>query len=83
MIAVYGFADLGTSTPTHKSSTTSPMAAIRAVELKDLRSLRDGILVSTPRLLALVVILTGLPKLVTGLGTPNYPAMLSLFMSMP
>lgn len=62
---------------------TSPTAATLAVGLKGLRSPRDGIPVSAPARQALTVILTRLPVLVTGLGTPNYPAMLSLFMSMP
>lgn len=59
------------------------MAAILAVGLKGLRSLRAGIRVSALALLPWMVILTRLPVLVTGLGTPNYPAMLSLFMSLP
>lgn len=76
-------ADCASSTPTLRSSMTSPTAATLAVGLKALRSPRDGILVSAPARLALTVILTRIPVLVTGLGTPNYPAMLSLFMSMP
>lgn len=59
------------------------MAATLAVEPKALRSLRDGILVSAAAFLALMVTLTKLRVLVTGLGTPNYPALLSLFLSMP
>lgn len=76
-------ADFGASTPIHKSSTISPTVAILAVELKDSRSLRDGTLVSAPALLNKMVTLTRLLVVVTGLGTPNYPAMLSLFLGLP
>ena len=62
---------------------TSPTVAIPVVAPKDLRSPRDGIRVSLFALLFVTMILTTLSVLVTGLGTPNYPAMLSLFMSLP
>ena len=78
------YANLCTSIQTLKSSTISPTAATLAVALKVLQLLRGGIPVSASVIrLALMVVLTMVPILVTGLGTPNYPAMLSLFLSMP
>ena len=45
----HSFTNGASSTPTRKFYTTSPTEATLAAELKDLPSLRDGILVSAPR----------------------------------
>ena len=65
----------------------SPTVVILAVGLKASRSLRDGIRVCLQYASRLSFdrcadISTSF-FLVTGLGTPNYPALLSLFMGMP